>query len=101
MHLCFYHAREFLCLVLTWCSDSQVEETKATMPQLLATVANLTERLGPFQYLNSNGLYNALHLKQLSEELHQLQNTVEITHNDNPSEETIKLTKDVCNYTIH
>lgn len=66
------------------------------MPQLLVTVANLTERLRPFQYLNSNGLYNTLRLKQLDEEMEKLQSTIEATHNDNPSEETLKLITDVC-----
>lgn len=65
------------------------------MPQLLAKVANLTGRLKPFQYLNSNGLYNALQLRELSEELDELQNTIDIVHNDYPSDETIKLTREV------
>ncbi|XP_062404138.1 olfactomedin-4 [Sardina pilchardus] len=76
--------------------QAQVEETEATMPQLLANVVNVTRRLGQFQYLNSNGLYNALHLKQLSAELDQLQQVADITHNDSPSKDTVKLTTEIA-----
>ncbi|XP_063052131.1 olfactomedin-4 isoform X2 [Engraulis encrasicolus] len=76
--------------------QTQVEETKATMPNLLATVENVTRRLGPFQYLNSNGLYNALHLKQLGDELQDLQEIIGVAHNDNPSKETRQLTTDIA-----
>lgn len=92
---------EFSCYVLIniALSDPQIEDTEATMPHLLATVENVTRRLGPFQYLKSNGLYNALHLNQLKEELQELQHTIDITHNDNPSKETIKLTTEVHHLT--
>ncbi|KAL2093689.1 hypothetical protein ACEWY4_011001 [Coilia grayii] len=75
--------------------QTQIEETKVTMPNLLATVENVTHRLGRFQYLNSNGLYNALHLKQLGEEMQQLQDIIDVTHNDNPSKETVQLTAEI------
>ncbi|XP_060784388.1 olfactomedin-4-like [Neoarius graeffei] len=47
-----------------------------TVPEMEARLSNVTERLKKFQYLNTRGLYNALHLNQLSQEIQQLHDTM-------------------------
>ncbi|KAI5105554.1 olfactomedin-4-like, partial [Silurus meridionalis] len=64
------------------CKDSlqhlhtQTETSTKTMPEMEVKLKNMTERLEKYQYLNTQGLYNALHLKQLSQEIQQLHDTM-------------------------
>ncbi|MCI4380351.1 hypothetical protein PGIGA_G00239280 [Pangasianodon gigas] len=64
------------------CQDSlqllqtQTATSAKTVPGMEATLKNVTQRLEKFQYLNNQGLYNALHLTQLSQEIQQLHDTM-------------------------
>lgn len=60
------------------------------------TLKNIVKRLKPFEYLNSNGLYNALHLRQLSQEIETIHQTASEAHQKNPNKETRKLLNEVC-----
>ncbi|KAM9471100.1 olfactomedin-like [Clarias gariepinus] len=51
-----------------------------TVPEMESTLSNVTQRLERFQYLNNQGLYNALHLNQLSQEIQQLHDTMNDAH---------------------
>ncbi|XP_053487519.1 olfactomedin [Ictalurus furcatus] len=68
--------------VLQNCQDSlQKLQTQTvtgvkTVPEMEATLNNVMQRLKRFQYLNNQGLYNALHLNQLSQEIQQLHDTM-------------------------
>uniref|UniRef100_A0A4W5Q9Q9 Si:ch211-194m7.4 n=1 Tax=Hucho hucho TaxID=62062 RepID=A0A4W5Q9Q9_9TELE len=60
-----------------------------------ATIENVTARLEPYQYLNDQGLYTALHLRQLAKELRELEEDISSIHQDKPSDQTQKLTQEV------
>ncbi|KAI4895827.1 hypothetical protein NFI96_026610 [Prochilodus magdalenae] len=81
------HGCEGLLLKL----QTQTVMTNRVVPNMLATLENITARLQPFQYLNTHGLYNALHLRQLSEELQELQQITSAAHRDRPGAETQRL----------
>ncbi|XP_049340405.1 olfactomedin-4 isoform X2 [Astyanax mexicanus] len=69
----------------------QVVTTNKELPKLQDRLENLTARVQHFQYLNTHGLYNALHLRQLSQELQELHQSINQTHRDRPGAETQKL----------
>ncbi|XP_072519413.1 olfactomedin-4-like isoform X2 [Salminus brasiliensis] len=69
----------------------QVVMTNKELPQLQTRLENVTARLQRFQYLNTHGPYNDLHLRQLREELQELQETISQAHRDRPGAETQKL----------
>ncbi|KAI5617234.1 olfactomedin-4-like, partial [Silurus asotus] len=58
------------------CKDSlqhlPTQTSTKTMPEMEVKLKNMMERLKKYQYLNTQGLYNALHLQQLSQEIQQL-----------------------------
>ncbi|MCJ8734483.1 hypothetical protein PDJAM_G00235870 [Pangasius djambal] len=68
--------------LLQTCKDSlqllqtQTVTSAKTVPGMEATLNNVTQRLEKFQYLNNQGLYNVLHLTQLSQEIQQLHDTM-------------------------
>ncbi|XP_053487762.1 olfactomedin-like [Ictalurus furcatus] len=62
-----------------------------TVPEMEATLNNVTKRLKRFQYLNNQGLYNALHLNQLSQEIQQLHNTMNNVDLDKPGGEAQRI----------
>ncbi|KAI5105550.1 olfactomedin-4-like, partial [Silurus meridionalis] len=68
--------------LLQTCEDSlqqlqtQTETSTKSVPEMEVMLKNMTERLEKYQYLNTQGLYNALHLKQLSQEIQQLHDTM-------------------------
>ena len=85
-----------------FCSHRQTVMTNKVVPNMLATLENITARLQPFQYLNTHGLYNALHLRQLSEELQELQQITSAAHRDRPGAETQRLNTEVqISYCTH
>lgn len=65
------------------------------LPEIQATIENVTARLEPYQYLNDQGLYTALHLRQLANELRGLEEDITSIHQDKPSDQTQKLTQEV------
>ncbi|KAF5893471.1 olfactomedin-4-like, partial [Clarias magur] len=72
--------------LLQHCQDSlQKLQTQTmagvkTVPEMESTLYNVTQRLERFQYLNNQGLYNALHLNQLSQEIQQLHDAMNDAH---------------------
>ncbi|KAJ8333671.1 hypothetical protein SKAU_G00409900 [Synaphobranchus kaupii] len=75
--------------------QAQVLLTEEKMPQINATVGNITERLHAFEYLKSSGLYQSLHLRQLSQELEDLERDISSTHRSNPTAKTKSLTQEI------
>ncbi|KAG7329519.1 hypothetical protein KOW79_007693 [Hemibagrus wyckioides] len=79
------------------CQDSlknlqdQTVVSEKTVPKMEATLKNVTQRVGRFQYLNTRGLYNALHLKELSQEIQHLQDTMDDEALDKDGEEAQKI----------
>ncbi|XP_066505560.1 olfactomedin-4-like [Hoplias malabaricus] len=67
--------------------QTQVVMTDKELPVLQNKLKNVTSRLQRFQYLNSQGLYNALDLRRLSDELQQLHQSI----SDQPSAQTRQL----------
>ncbi|KAE8295818.1 Olfactomedin-4 [Larimichthys crocea] len=60
-----------------------------------ALVNNLTARLEPHQYLNNLGLYSSLPLRELVEELSQLETNVGAIHSQLNNAQTQKLSREV------
>ncbi|XP_060741587.1 olfactomedin-like [Tachysurus vachellii] len=89
------------------CQDSlgklqtQTVTSEKTVPQMTATLNNVTRRLERFQYLNSQGVYNALHLKQLSQEIQQLHDTMNTEDLDRDGEEAQKIRTELQKFQEH
>ncbi|XP_029909867.1 olfactomedin-4-like [Myripristis murdjan] len=83
------------------CEDSrnslqaQVTLSSQRLPEFWAAVQNLTARLEPFRYLNEKGLYSALALQQVVEELRELETDITAIHAEKKTARTLKLTKEV------
>ncbi|XP_071182263.1 olfactomedin-4-like [Salvelinus alpinus] len=83
------------------CGDSlqnlqaQVKLSNERLPEIQATIENVTARLEPYQYLNDQGLYTALHLRQLVKGLRELEEDISSIHQDKPSDQTQKLTQEI------
>ncbi|KAF7654177.1 hypothetical protein LDENG_00072930 [Lucifuga dentata] len=83
------------------CDDSlnnlqtQVKLSNQHLPQIQALVVNVTARLEPFQYLKHKGLYSALDLRLLGEELSQLETDISAIHMQRQNTQTQRLTKEV------
>ncbi len=60
-----------------------------------ATLQNISARLKAFGYLDTRGLYSALHLQQLNQELEEIHQSVNETHMQNPNKETHNLLSEV------
>ncbi len=60
-----------------------------------ATLQNISARLKAFGYLHTRGLYSALHLQQLNQELEEIHQSVNETHMQNPNKETHNLLSEV------
>ncbi|XP_055047774.1 olfactomedin [Misgurnus anguillicaudatus] len=65
---------------------NQVSYQNDELPKMKATIKNITDRLKRFDYLQTSGLYNALHLRQLNQELQNIHRAIEETHVHNPEE---------------
>lgn len=65
------------------------------LPLFQARVFNLTARLEPFQYLHYRGLYTALSLRTLENELGQLEMDIGDVHQQLNNAQTQKLSKEV------
>lgn len=73
----------------------QVSLSSQRLPHILAMVQNITARLQPYQYLQNQGLYSALSLRQLVQELSQLRTDVGQMHSQMNNAKTQALFKEV------
>ncbi|XP_056595139.1 olfactomedin-like [Triplophysa dalaica] len=64
----------------------KVSTQNVELPKVKANLKNLTARLKRFEYLQTSGLYNALHLRQLNKELQMIQHAISETHINNSKE---------------
>ncbi|XP_016324597.1 olfactomedin-4-like [Sinocyclocheilus anshuiensis] len=76
---------------------NKIKDSNVQMPKMELSLKNIKARLKPFEYLDTNGLYNTLHLQQLMQELDQMYYTARDAHNKNPSKETNDLLKELTN----
>ncbi|KAF6716446.1 Olfactomedin-4 [Oryzias melastigma] len=74
---------------------AQVMVSSESLPDIQAQLNNATARLQPFQYLSQRGLYTALSLRQLGQELSQLEADIGVIHREQNSPQTQKLSKEV------
>ena len=65
------------------------------LPQFQALIKNVTARLKPYQYLHDKGLYSALSLRLLGQELSQLETDIGDIHSQLNNAQTKKLSKEV------
>ncbi len=73
----------------------QIKDSNVRLPKMELTLKNIKTRLTRFEYLNSNGLYNTLHLQKLIEELDEIYHTARDAHKKSPSKEANDLLKEV------
>ncbi|XP_051548597.1 olfactomedin-4-like [Myxocyprinus asiaticus] len=71
--------------------QKKIKNKNAELPKMEANIKNIIARLKPFEYLNTNGLYNALQLQQLNDELEEIHRATREVHKNNPSKETQNL----------
>lgn len=71
------------------------------VPQFLALVQNITARLQPHQYLQHQGLYSSLALRQLGQELSQLRTNVDQIHHQMNNTKTQKISEEVKENAAH
>ncbi|XP_047203357.1 olfactomedin-4-like [Girardinichthys multiradiatus] len=65
------------------------------LPQIQAQLVNVTARLQPFQYLHHQGLYTALSLRLLGQELSKLEIDLSSIHTQLNNTQTQKLSKEM------
>ncbi|TKS72928.1 Olfactomedin Olfactory mucus protein [Collichthys lucidus] len=75
--------------------QEQVNLSSQRLPDIQALVNNLTARLEPHQYLNNLGLYSSLPLRELVDELSQLETNVDAIHSQLNNAQTQKLSREV------
>lgn len=66
-----------------------------SLPDIQAQMDNATARLQPFQYLRHQGLYTALSLRKLGQELSQLEADIGTIHRQQNTAQTQKLSTEV------
>ncbi|XP_004086305.1 olfactomedin-4 [Oryzias latipes] len=74
---------------------SQVMVSNESLPDIQAQMDNATARLQPFQYLRHQGLYTALSLRKLGQELSQLEADIGTIHRQQNTAQTQKLSTEV------
>ncbi|XP_065148431.1 olfactomedin-4-like [Paramisgurnus dabryanus] len=75
--------------------QKKIKTNNVALQKMEFALKNITDRLEPFDYLNNNGLYNALQLRKLSQELEAIHQTATEAHQTNPNEDTRKLLKEL------
>ncbi|XP_044049508.1 uncharacterized protein LOC122874965 isoform X2 [Siniperca chuatsi] len=75
--------------------QEQLKLSSQRLPQIQALVKNVTARLEPHQYLHDQGLYTALSLRLLGQELSQLETNIGAIHSQLNNTQTQKLSKEV------
>lgn len=73
----------------------QLNLSSQRLPDIQVLVKNMTARLEPYQYLHDQGLYTALSLQRLANEISELETDVGTIHNQLGNSQTQKLTKEV------
>uniref|UniRef100_A0A7N6FHX8 Olfactomedin-like domain-containing protein n=1 Tax=Anabas testudineus TaxID=64144 RepID=A0A7N6FHX8_ANATE len=73
----------------------QEQVSTERLPRIQALVNNVTARLEPFQYLHHQGLYTALSLRLLGDELSQLETDISSLHSQSKTAQTQKLSVEV------
>ncbi|KAG1938260.1 olfactomedin-4 [Pimephales promelas] len=71
--------------------EEKMSNTDAELPLMRDTLQNITDRLKAFNYLHTSGLYNALTLRQLDQELEKIHQSVNESHLQKPTKETHNL----------
>ncbi|XP_051739438.1 LOW QUALITY PROTEIN: olfactomedin-like [Ctenopharyngodon idella] len=71
--------------------EEKLRNTDVELPSMGTNLQNITARLEVFNYLHTSGLYNALHLRQLNQELEEIHRFVSEAHMQNPNKETHNL----------
>nr|XP_024659009.1 olfactomedin-like [Maylandia zebra] len=79
----------------------QLKISSQRLPQIQAQVTSLTARLGPYKYLHNQGLYSALSLRLLGQQLSQLETDVGVVHSQLNNAQTKKLSKEVVKLRTH
>ncbi|KAM4572533.1 olfactomedin-like [Odontesthes bonariensis] len=75
--------------------QEQVMISSRRLPEIKAKVESVTARLQPFRYLLNQGLYTALSLHRLGQELGHLETDIGAVHSQLNSSQTQKLSKEV------
>ncbi|XP_030645256.1 olfactomedin-like [Chanos chanos] len=75
--------------------QNQVTETNGELPKIQAIIKNVTARIEPLKYLNTKGIHNALHLRQLSQDLEEISQMINTAQREKNSAETRKLKEEV------
>ncbi|XP_047452888.1 olfactomedin [Mugil cephalus] len=75
--------------------QQQVKISSERLPHFETWLMNLTDRLEPFQYLHDRGLYTALSLRMLGEELGKLETDIGEVHKQLNNAQTQKLSKEM------
>lgn len=73
----------------------QLDLSSQRLPEIQVLMKNMTARLQPYQYLHDQGLYTALSLQRLANEISQLETDVGTIHRQLGNSQTQKLTKEV------
>ncbi|KAM6946026.1 olfactomedin-4-like [Aplochiton taeniatus] len=79
----------------------KVRESSELLPEIYELVQNLTARLQRYQYLSDRGVYTALHLRQLAQELGALEQDIHSLHADRQSPKTQALRQEVSKLRQH
>ncbi|KAI1890077.1 hypothetical protein AGOR_G00169500 [Albula goreensis] len=75
--------------------QAQLSLTGKKMPEIRATVGNITDRLSEFEYVKTSGQYHSLQLRQLNKQLEELDRDISTLRRTNPSAETKALTQEL------
>ncbi|XP_043083927.1 olfactomedin-4-like [Puntigrus tetrazona] len=75
--------------------EEMLRNTNAELPMMEDTLQNISARLQAFGYLQTRGLYSALHLRQLNQELEDIHQSVNETHMQKPNKETHYLLSEI------
>ncbi|KAM4734619.1 olfactomedin-4-like [Anableps anableps] len=75
--------------------QGQVLVSNQRLPQIEVQISNLTARLQPYQYLHDRGLYTALSIRLLGQELSQLETDITAVHSQLNNAQSQKLNKEV------
>ncbi|XP_030587771.1 olfactomedin-like [Archocentrus centrarchus] len=79
----------------------QLKVSRQRLPQIQTQVTGLSARLEPYQYLHHKGLYSALSLRLLGQELSQLEMKIDAVHSQLNNTQTQKLSKEVVKLRQH
>ncbi|XP_005796428.1 olfactomedin-like [Xiphophorus maculatus] len=75
--------------------QGQVLVSSQRLPGIQVQISNLTARLEPYQYLHDRGLYTALSVRLLGQELSQLETDITVVHSQLNNAQSQKLHKEV------